>query len=282
MYMEGNNMGTIHPILKTLIESAPHFRVMRKNNFMIGITDREKTLMFFPNSVIDLKIEPNTMLPPDDPMLKVMKTGEMLEVKVEKSLYGTAFKATYCPVKDENGVIIGGLALGRELEVEEELIEISQLLFKSVERINDAINHIAIGAEKQMQTSEQVMAASDESVKKQKETDNMLNFIKNVSKQTNLLSLNAQIEAARAGASGKGFRIVANEMKKLGNSSSQAANDIQSKLNDIKITNAKLREFSSENYDNASTQSGAIQEILSSINEVSNAVSVLQELSNRL
>lgn len=275
-------MENIHPILKNLIAAAPHFRVMRKNNYMIGITDREKTLRFFPNDVIDLNIEPDTMLPAGDPMLEVMKTGEMLEVKVEKSLYGIAFKATYRPVKDENGAIIGGIALGRELEVEEELIDISKLLFKSVERIDEALNQISIGAEKQMQTSEMVMAASDESVKKQEETDNILSFIKNVAKQTNLLSLNAQIEAARAGSSGKGFRIVANEMKKLGNSSSQAANDIQSKLNDIKSSNEKLRGLSNENCDNASAQSGAIQEILSSINEVSNAVSVLQELSNKL
>jgi hypothetical protein len=272
----------VHPILKSLIEAAPHFRVMRKNNFMVGITDREKTLIFLPNDVIDLKIEPNTILTSDDPMLKVMRTGEILEVKVEKELYGTAFKATYCPIKDENGEIIGGLALGRELEVEEQLINISQLLFKSVEKINQAINQIALGSEKQMETSQQVAATVDETLEKQEETDNILKFIKNISKQTNLLSLNAQIEAARVGLAGKGFAIVANEMKKLGNSSSQAANDVQSKLNDIKNTNANLKTLSNLNYENTYNQSGAIQEILAGINEVSNAVSVLKDLSNEL
>lgn len=275
-------MENIHPILKSLVEAAPYIKAMRKNGYMIGVTNREKTLRFVPNDIIDLSIAPNTMLPQGDPMLEVMRTGKPIEIKVDKELYGMAFKAYYCPVRDEKNQIIGGLALGRELEIEEKLINVTDTIVQSVGQIEEAINHIAKGAQQQEETSQHMVETMLESVNKQEETDNILNFIKNVSRQTNLLSLNAQIEAARVGMAGKGFAIVANEMKKLGNSSSGAVTNIEAILNEVKNINEKIKGLVNTNNEITSEQAGAIEEILASMSEVSNAVSILKELSNKL
>jgi methyl-accepting chemotaxis protein len=59
----------------------------------------------------------------------------------------------------------------------------------------------------------------------------LIKVITSIAQQTSLLALNAEIEAARAGSAGRGFGVVANEVRKLSVSSTQAASDISEKIN---------------------------------------------------
>lgn len=275
-------MKDIHPILQSLLDVAPFFKKARKNGFMIGITDREKTLRYFPNEVIDLKIKPDQILIPGDPMLKVMKTGEVLEVKVDRELYGIPFKAVYVPVCDKNGEIVGGVAVGHELELEENVAKISANLTQSIEMIMKSVAQITKGAQNQQSIGSEMVNTAASSVGKYERTSQVLNFIKSVAEQTNMLALNAQIEAARAGDAGKGFGVVANEVKKLGESSAKAVKDVSSILREITEANERIRQLVEKNQSISEEQVVDTRQILEAVHELNSTVNILSTLASKL
>ena len=77
---------------------------------------------------------------------------------------------------------------------------------------------------------DEIYKVVDQLVIRTQDIDKALQTITYISEQTNLLSLNAAIESARAGEHGKGFAVVSEEVRKLAEQSKQAATDI-TKLN---------------------------------------------------
>lgn len=116
-----------------------------------------------------------------------------------------------------------------------------------------------------------------------KEIANMVSIIRSVAEQTNLLALNAAIEAARAGEAGRGFAVVADEVRQLASRTSQATADISSVVSrNLEVTQNVLQAINSidglskQNGDKINQLSAIIDDIERGAQRVVESVSAIQ------
>lgn len=106
-------------------------------------------------------------------------------------------------------------------DISEQIRENAQSAQEASEKAND-VNEQMDASNRQMTEMQQAMT---EIADKASQISKIIKTIDDISFQTNILSLNAAVEAARAGAAGKGFAVVASEVKQLAEKSSDAAKD---------------------------------------------------------
>lgn len=108
----------------------------------------------------------------------------------------------------------------------------------------------------------------------------ILDSIKSIADETKMLGLNAAIEAARAGDAGRGFGVVATEIRALSQSSKETAAQIMNLTADIQASVQKTLEISNSTLASTEQQSAAIQETNASVEELLALTSELSRIAN--
>lgn len=133
----------------------------------------------------------------------------------------------------------------------------------------------------------QASGINDELDGSSKQISKFVDYIKDISRQTNLLALNASIEAARAGAAGKGFSVVAEEIKRLSDSTATFATEIEQIVNQVIVevdrSNAAIERCTTRTKDieGAAQKSGdVIEDIQKVLIELNQSMNEIKDISS--
>ena len=193
--------------LESIVQMLNVFKKAIPTDLSVAVCNLEKFIAYMPGKDIDLSIKIDQPLHPDEPLSQALKKNVRLEAEVPADFYGFEFIGTATPLHDNSGRVIGGIAV--QVRKASELVQISSTISSALVHANEQISSIAKGSLMLTEASETLRKQSGQAENSVQSTAEILTMMKRMADQTNLLGLNADIEAARSGESGKVFNVVA-------------------------------------------------------------------------
>lgn len=142
-------------------------------------------------------------------------------------------------------------------------------------QVNDAMETISSSIRKLDQAIDKVGKSSEE-------IEKIVSVIGNIADETNLLSLNASIEAARAGEAGKGFSVVATEIGKLAQTSTESVGHIVELINEVTGLVQETIKQAADSMKNIDDSSLMINTALRTFDEIFNDIQVTEDLIKQM
>lgn len=121
------------------------------------------------------------------------------------------------------------------LEMTEQVYSHSAALYSAIESASSATEQLTASSQELASISKSNMSYAESASKEVMNTNQIIEVVNKIAAQTNLLGLNAAIEAARSGEYGKGFAVVAQEIRKLAVESSKQVDVISKMLHQLKL-----------------------------------------------
>jgi len=158
----------------------------------------------------------------------------------------------------------------------------SQDLSATMQNVSRAVEELAGSAQAVATKGSNLMQSANEAVLQLGETEEVLNLIKTIAKQTKLLGLNAAIEAARSGEHGRGFAVVADEVRKLAENSTASVERISGIMSNIEESVQVITKGAKDSGEVAQTQAQLTQSVASNIQQLEAMSEELSALAQHL
>lgn len=248
----------------------------------VTLTDCAQILMYLPAQKLDLKCQQGDEILSGTGIYRAVHEGCRVVGHVDKAHYGVPYTSMAIPIKAENGEIIGSIAVTQTIEREEVIRNMAGKLAENLEVLASNTQEISAQSEEISAVSSTLSKTAKDSQTRVGETDQVIAFIKDIASQTNLLGLNAAIEAARVGDAGRGFGVVAEEIRKLAANSADSTKQISSVLRELQKDSGSLHEQLVYVNDVIGQIAQASTQVAGAVQQVSSTAQQLNDMADSL
>lgn len=276
------NKVTSKELMDALIVITPFIAEIMQTDMGFAITDNEKFIVQTDGQTVKLNISPGDPVNPKSAMAEAMRTKKPAVKNMDASLYGIPVRIYGYPLLDEKNRVMGSVGIARNIETWTGLNQSAQELSESSKAVENIINQFLEVASQLNNDSVLLQNKADDINQKFQETNQILESIKSISSQTRLIGLNAAIEAARIGTVGKGFGVVANEIRKLSGNSNDASIEIEKTLKKLQKDLENITKEVTSINNTVIDQLEKAKEINLQVERFGEISKVLLQLSNRL
>lgn len=275
-------LATGKELMDALITITPLIADILQVDMGFAVTDTEKFIIQKDGKTVRLNISPGDPVNPKSAMAEAMKTKKHEYKNMDASLYGIPVRIYGFPILDERRNVIGSVGIAKNIDTWIGLNNSAEVLSESSDEVGNIINQFMNIASQLNTDSEVLQKKAAEINTKFKKTNQILESIKSISSQTKLIGLNAAIEAARIGEAGRGFGVVANEIRKLSGESNDASVEIKKTLGDLQVDLQKITEEITSINNTVISQLEKAKEINSRMEKFEEISKLLFELANNL
>lgn len=262
--MEGVNL------LDCFIKVAPFLKELHMSDAAIVIAEaKNRTILsYVPGETIRLPVEVGNVVHDTSALVESIIKRKKIVRKIGREIFGFPYLGMALPLFDDDHELLGAISLNISLAKEDQVLEMADDMERSINETSDIMERFAAKAQELMAISDTLSNYSDVLSDNADKTNNILRIIGKIASQTNLLGLNASIEAARVGEQGRGFDVVAKEIRKLSKDSSDSILGINPILASLAETSEEISGAVSNIREISHVQAGGSQEISTSIQNI--------------
>ncbi|WP_315110326.1 methyl-accepting chemotaxis protein [Clostridium intestinale] len=255
--------------LENIIEVAPIIKQLVKEDCSLTITNKEECLYSVDGKNVKAPFKVGKLNELEMSGLRtVIKNKKTLDKVLTKETDGIDLMITAMPLMNREGDVIGSIGVSKSIEKVANIKNSSLRLMKSLEETNKIVNGFASDAVKLSERLNYMIKETKQGKDNVEKSNEAVRLIGNIARQSNILGLNASIESARAGEYGRGFSVVAKEMRKLALLSEETSKKISEALSNIDGGIDMAIESSSYIGEIASGQAESIEKIAASIEKI--------------
>lgn len=278
-------MPRLHPVATAFNDFAPIVAKMFHDGAFIYLTDLDKIVYRQPSEDFDMpEMHLNYELQGDDTAKKAIVSQKPYFTEIQSAKNQEPIAIVNYPLFDEDNAneVVATLGIVTPKKSAAHLREISGNLENGLSEISAAIQQLAASAS-EIHSNEQLQNLHINEIKTHsEEINNVSIFIRKIAGSTNMLGLNASIEAARVGSAGRGFGVVAEEIRKLSDQSKSAIPELQKITDNIKEKLELVSKTSRDSLLSSQEQASATGEITARIEEITAMAEVLYKLAKSL